>query len=503
MALNWGGFAGGLASGFNQGVNMGTTLKTLNRQREIEDLQKQAAADAQAARQAELDAASQNVVESVAPRTGQVAPDTATATTQAVPLPTVSTSPMASGMAPAVGSRLSGPASDDGSAPAPSFTPAAAQGLPSAAPAMPAPTPAATPKAFMVGDQGFDTREAATKAAQKNVGSPREFFVKVAAPQISQRLLDMGEVEKSQAWDQYAQQQQTQQNMETWGKMARAAAAGNYEKAADHAFELYKHYDDGVTPVSKEVVKDDKGNVTGFNITLKDDATGEKRAQFVGTREITELGLSALSPPAMFEQMYKRQSAADAAGAAARVKAAHDAQTFQREVVKQGMIDARQAARDTANNAAKKALAEAEHGYKLEQITAEGNIKLDNLKQGEKNKIQGQIDILKEQGYQPDEIKAMLPGLMKVGEFKKSTDPAERRAMITTELAKDPLFMRKSLEEKNKAVDDIMSVAGTPQEPRRPAKPGAAPAATPTPAANPNAGKTPVYDTKTGQIVYR
>lgn len=497
MALNWGGFAQGL----NSGMVLGSALKNAIKEDQINKVREQGLAEAQAARQDALTQADGSVVESAAPQTGQVAPDRPEAYTQAVPTPPVMTaqplnsSPASSPAASGVPSNAVAPA-----APMVDAAPAA-QGLPPAGNV----EPPAAPKPFMVGQQGFDTRDAANKAARKSVGSEREFFLKVGVPQITQKLTEMGELDKADAWQRYAGEQQTQKNMETWAQMARSAQSGNFEKAADHAFDLYKQYDDGVTPVSKELVKDDQGNVTGFNVKLKTDATGEERSQFIGTREITEMGLSALSPPAMFEQMYKRQSAADAAGAQARVKSAHDAQTFQREVVKQGMIDNRVDKRQTAADAAKAVQAEREHGYRLEELTTAENLKQAGIGKAEQAKVQSHIDLLRNNGYSADEVKDMLPVIMKVGEFKKSTDPSERRAMIATELAKDPLFMRKSLDEKNKAVDDMMTVAGAGNSPRR-ASPAAKPSATSSAQAVPgpaNAGKIQVWDSKTQSIIYR
>lgn len=495
MALNWGGFA----QGFGNGLMIGNAIKGAIRENDIKNIREQGLAEAQSARQDALAQADKSVVESAAPTTGQVAPDRPEAYTQAVPTPP-SFNPAAGGLTGGAPTTDAAPPAAQGLAPVtpPAATPNAATPAPNV-PVAPEAPPAA-PKPFMVGSQGFDTREQASAAARKNVGSEKDFFLKVAVPQITQKLTEMGEVDKADAWQKYADDQQTRKNMETWSQMARSAAAGNYEKAADHAFELYKHYDDGVTPISKELVKDDNGNVTGFNVKLKNDETGEERSQFIGTREITELGLSALSPPAMFEQMYRRQTAADSAAASARVKAQHDAATAARDLAKQGMIENRADKREAAKATAAAARDERQHGYKLEELTTAEGLKQANLGKAETVKVQAKIDLLQKNGYSPEQVKELLPGLMNVGEFKKGTSPEERRAMFTNELAKDPLFQQKSIEEQTKAVDALMSVAGAGQQPRRPqpAAPAAAPAATAPPA-----GKTPVFDTKTGQIVYR
>jgi hypothetical protein len=179
------------------------------------------------------------------------------------------------------------------------------------------------------------------------------------------------------------------------------------------------------------------------------------------------MGLSALSPPQMFEQVWKKQATIDANKQALAKEDRIAAREDKRLVYKEDRADKREVAKGQreADRDARRAEREA-----------------DNI-----------------------ELKARLEQ-----QFKKVTDPTERRAIVTTELIKsDPSFSRKSPAEKAKAVDDVMATIypnGEGQSPK-PAPAPANPAAGGMPA-QPGAKAAPatnvpssyVKDVKTGEI---
>jgi len=517
---------GGFAQGFFNGVQMGNMYNNAMKQYKIDQVREQGMEEA---KQSRSDAVSGMIKDNgiglnqnqaaneptSGPKAGQIVPDTPEVRTQAVPAPPSVMSPQdAADQAPArpQGLPVASTVSPAAAPPAPSMTPAAP--APTAPVASGAPTPDATgatnpaaagiipPAAtaaqarrrFSVGDASFDTIEEARAHAEKNAPSVTDFFMKNAVPKISQAYLQQGDVEKAEAWDKYAKEKANQRNMETWAKAYRAAQSGDMEKAADHAFELYKSYDDGITPISKEVVKDKDGNVTGFNVKLKNDDTGEVRSQFVGQRELVEMGMSALSPPAMFEQAYKRQQTADAARLASAQKAADEQRKLQAQATIQGQRDAAAMEREKLKGQ-----------QRLEQISVEQGIKDASIGKAEKAKLSAKVEALRGAGYDEDTIKGMLPQMLGVGEHKKTTDPTERRALVFDTLSKnDPKFAKATPEEKAAKVEQAMSVIyATGKAPAAPAAAEpASPAATPqaTPAA-PQARGIPVYDTKTGRTI--
>lgn len=524
--MNWGGFAGGFSQGFNNGVQMGKTVGDVIKQKKIDDIRAQGMAEAEQARQAEAakmvrasSAGEQGMSagqapapapQPEAPQTGQLAPDNAVAQTYAVPQPGAPMTPQdmqpPAAMTPAAapGPTTPAAATPELVAPSPAAPPQAA--------ASPAPSPAAAgmagaPKPFMVGDAGFDTREEALAHAMKNAPSVTDFFMKNAVPRIAQAYLEQGDVAKAEAWDKYAKDKTTQKNMETWAKMERAATMGDFQKAGDHMFDLYKQYDDGVTPLSKEAVKDKDGKFTGFNVRLKNDETGEVTAQFIPQAQMVEMGLAALSPPAMFEQTFKRQQSAEQMRAKAAIDAANDARTGARQEAADIRKETRAEAADVRRAGRERDMQKLKGDQRIEEITIEEQLKSANVGNSEKKKITAKVDALKSAGYDEKAISSMMPEIIGAGSHKKTTDPTERRAIVISSLMKDDMgFSRDTPDVQEEKVQRMMGliygkepVPGvTPQAAPTP-RAGGAPAASAAPAKK----GVPVFDSKTGQIIYR
>lgn len=536
--MNWGGFAGGFAQGFGNGVSMGRTLNDAIKQNKIDNIRAEGIAEAQAARKAEIDASVKDTQAKAAddaatqqpatagPKTGEAAPDTADVQTYAVPAPgTVQQQPLpapvnspqsAVDAAPAQPAPVAPPVA---AAPVPQAqpTPAAAP-VPdaSAAPAPPTqPVPmaaegmAGAPKRYTVNGKGFDDPAAARKYAESSAPTLTEFMRKTMVPKMQEAYIAQGDPEKAAAWGKWASDSEHEEHAKTWAKTYQAAQAGDIDAAAAGVIKMYKNYDDGISLVSSEKVKDKDGNVTGFNVKLKTDGTGEVRSQFIDKKALTEMGLAALSPVQMFEQVYKRQQAADQLGAKAAIDAQNDARTMQRDLAKQGMIEDRADKRTAASDARRAAEDDRRHGYKLEELTTAEQLKTAGYGKSEKAKLQAKVDILKDNGMPADAIKAIIPNLIGVDGYKKTTDPAERRALITSDLMKNsPSFANQKDPAKQAAqVDQLMGVIYGPQAAPAP-RPGVTTVPNPTqsaapapPAAKPKG--VPVWDSKTGQIIYK
>lgn len=357
---------------------------------------------------------------------------------------------------------------------------------PAPAPAAAAPaaaTPAAAPPAapaepvkiqgkYVVNGKGYATQAEARKAAEAATPSEMEYFMRNGVPKIAQQYLAQGDPVKAEAWTKYAETHQAQQNMKEWASMYRAAQMGDMEKAADHAFKLYQKYEDGVTPLSKETVKDKDGNVTGFNVRLKNDATGEVTAQFIDRKAMIEMGAAALSPPQMFEMMWKRQEATDKAILEAKVKRGEKAAEFQEKVLLQNNNNDRADARELRKG-----------NQRLSEISLKAQLDEAKLGSAERAKAQTKIDMLKESGYTDEQISGMMPGIVGAGDHKKITDPTERRALIFSDLTKnDPSFARMPKDKQEERIKQAMDVIYGENTPAKPAgdKGAAAPAAKPT-----------------------
>lgn len=492
--MNFGAFAGGFSTGFDNGVRQAKTIRDVIKERKLEDLRTQGMEEAQNARAAAVNGMiTENPTEAAAKtaETAKPAPvvDKAIEPGNPAQVEVTAAKPQET-VSPDAGSVTATPrATTAPNTPAVNGLPTqtAPQAAPEQVPAQqPAPTVQTTPTApaeataqpaeakptataqgkFMVGGKSYATREEAYKAADAAAPTTMDFFMKNAVPKIAEQYIANGDIEKAKAWDEWSQQHKSQQAMKEWSSMYRAAQFGDFEKAADHAFNLYKQYDDGVTPVSKETVKDKDGNVTGFNVRLKNDKTGEVTSQFIDKKGLVEMGLSALAPNKMFEVAFQRQTAVDTAAMNARIKANEKALDYNLDVNKikiKGKIDADAAAIKEDRADAR----EIKKGQqKLSEITLTKQLDAENMGAKERAKAETKIQLLTERGYTDEQITAMVPAIIGAGEHKKTTDPAERRALIASDMMKnDPKFSRSTKEQQNKAIDDMMSVIYGSEQP--------------------------------------
>lgn len=452
--MNWGGFASGFSQGLNSGLDMGQKLNNLVKMDKVEKVRAQGLAEAQALRDAEIDKKIQEGGGNPAATMGVTGQPSA-APAPAMPLaedPMTADKPIKPEMEdkPITRRRVL--------AEQPEMAPATQKS--SAAPA----SPAQSGLPFMVGGKGYATREEARAAAEKATPDVMHFMTKTLVPRMQQAYIEQGNVEMADAWGKWAEDRDNKAAMKEWAGAFRSAQMGNFEKAADHVFELYKRYDDGITPLSKETVKDNQGNVTGFNVRLKRDDTGEEYSQFIDKRSLTEMGLSALSPQAMFENQFKRQQAADEAAAKNAAEIAKEQRGLQ--------IDNYKAARD---NIYAKGLKQVENQYQterdirqqenaIEKLTIEKQLDAANASTKVRREVGAKVDALRGAGYGDDFINGVLPSLLGVGEYKKAMSPEDAKLKIRGELmANDRAFQKMSEAERAAEVGRVMEfVYGKP-----------------------------------------
>jgi hypothetical protein len=533
MGSNFGIGFGGFANGFLRGMEAGKQLREAWQEGEANDARNKAMDDAQSAREAAI-AARQAALLGTTGQPGQPGQDTGTpgvsqvgqidmsqpqpavpldATAAAPATPTMpTTTPTQNAVAAPTATQAAAAASvPDTATPTADAGGDAATNQPSAQDVVAAGSPTAAdlaPKFAAVGlptstaPKGNMTPEQARAQAEKDVPDVMDFFNK-NIPAITQTYLRQGNIDKANEWQKYAQDAQTQKNMKTWADAYKNMQLGNYEQAGDQIMELYGKYPDGITPVSKEVVKDKDGNVTGFNVKTKIDATGEERNQFISTADMANLGLTALSPPKMFEAAYKAKVAKDAAVAAAQAEAGKQ---------KMKMI-------------ADIAVKQVENQGKANVQTMKGTQALDNIAQkaaldaqNQRNLTQQQIDTkvsyLKNAGYPDDFIRNSLPAILGINEYKKQASPEEAARMaMDARIKNDPRFARLPPDEQRKVISSDMAIvqsfgkngavaaATSPNSIATPAN--ATPSAPTTPAALATKGLKRYIDNTTGRVVYR
>lgn len=302
---------------------------------------------------------------------------------------------------------------------------------------------------YSVNGKQFGTKEEATAEATKSAPSTLDFFMKNAVPKIQEKYLQQGDPEKANAWGEWAKQRKSQNLMLDWAGMKRESDLGNMEKASDYAFKLYKNYDDGHSPVSKEVVKNDAGEAIGFNVKLRNDSTGEETMQYIDNKKIVDLGLAGLSPDKIFELSWTKQ---------ANKEKAVDAEAMRQRERKEKLSDTLTVEKYKGDREQNKI--DAQSAAKLDEIRLTKALESSNIGKKEQAKISSQVQVLKDNGYSDDEIKDMIPAMVGASTHKKTTDPAERRAIIVSDLMKaDPFFSDKPKEEQEKKVQALMSLS--------------------------------------------
>lgn len=258
--MNFGGFA----SGFSDGVNMGTRLNGLIQEDRKQDIRKQGVEQAKSARAAEID----NLVSK-----GRVE------------------------LAAANG--IEGPPNAEG--------------------VMPGQSPAASGFEFNIGGKKYKDEGEARTAAGQQVGSEEDFFAKKAVPFFQQKFAESGDIDTAQKWGEWAEKRESKEYAKTWMNARTAMQDGDFETAAGHFSKLQDKFQDGVTQQGKpEVMKNEQGDITGFKINLKNDATGKEYQQVVTPELMMNKGLAMLSPV----EAFKLEHAQTARAAQARAEIA-------------------------------------------------------------------------------------------------------------------------------------------------------------------------------------
>jgi hypothetical protein len=328
--------------------------------------------------------------------------------------------------------------------------------------------------------------------AEKTVPDVLEFFQKSGVPRVAEMYIAQGKPEMAAAWEKWSQDRTAQKNVKTWAEAYKAVQIGDWEKAAEHITDLYDHYQDGQTVIGKpETVKDKEGNVTGFNVRVRDDASKQERAQFIPRDDLATMGLVALSPPELFKLAHKKAETE----AAARADAAKQVGASKLRVAEKLAVDA-------GTQPGRIAEADRKHEQAMERDAAKTAGESANRRNAAQEALDYKVAYLKKNGYDDEYIKEHLPEMMGIGATRKKPDPTEIRARLMAERLKDYGFSTKSSAEQRKQIDEDMRtiLADAPTSEKKPASSGNAPASSPS-----NMAKKgiPMLDTKTGKVVYK
>lgn len=182
-----------------------------------------------------------------------------------------------------------------------------------------------------------------------------DHYAQTAVPKLVEYYAQTGQLEKAQAFEQWANARETKSQLESWAKAVHAATIGDDDAFLDHLADTYNSFDDGyeVDRSKSDFVRDEKGNISGGVVTFKNTRTGESfEKTYADQSDIVREAIHVLSPEQVFETLWGEMAQAGEIAAEQRA--------FERDLlleqVRSGAKVPRQNEKSVA--AAKKALSE-------------------------------------------------------------------------------------------------------------------------------------------------
>lgn len=330
-------------------------------------------------------------------------------------------------------------------------------------------TPAAQGLPFTVGNKSYATREEARAAAEKQAPSVMDFMYKSAFPKMQEAYLAKGDLEGADRLQKYIDSKRGKDAIDSYGKaMNKLMFTSDVNGAVQALGDYYtKYVDDGVDFTKGEVTPDGK-----IAITTKNKADGKESTISMSRGQLLRMGM-AYNPAKLLEMSLTQADEAEKASAKTAGEIAKENRVFNRDIEKMSI----EKQLDAANSSTK---------FRRE--------------------VNAKVDALRTAGYSDEFINGAMPGIIGVGDYKKMTSPEEARRLAHSDrMENDPVYARKSGAEQSKMLDQDMTTIYGGMKPTK--TPGAEAPATPSAASGglPKAGGKgiPVFDTKTGQIIYK
>lgn len=448
--MNWGGFAGGFAQGFNQTFDAkGLTRYMLSPEYRQARLMSDSMEEAKAEEaQTMVGAAQTNGVAGTAPEPVKTEP------VKSEPVQVATTTPAPETpqetVTPGAGAR----------AIAESSTP------PVAEKATIVPEPATPPtQATMAQNTGVASAQPQPQKTEQKASTPIETQLQRSQQIYRRKLEAIGDYDTIAKLDAHLDSEKGKKAAALYGKAWNTLTVGNdVNRGVQQLGEYYnKFVDDGVDFVKGEVTKD--GQIA---ITTKRKSDGAENVINMSRGQLLRMGM-AYNPVKLFEMNLAEAVDAEKQGAKTRSEIAKEDRTFNRDI---------------------------------EKMTIEKQLDAANVGAKERRAMNTKIEALRAAGYSEDFINRSMPAILGIGD-KKATSPDEaRRLAYADRLKSDPMFGRKSKEERDRIISEDMGIVfagGKPSD-----MPAAPAPATPAAAGLPKAGKgIPVFDVKENKIIYR
>jgi len=298
----------------------------------------------------------------------------------------------------------------------------------------------------------FDVDQANSQAKQK-VGSFSDYMYSTALPKIIDTAIANGDIKQAEMLRKWGDDAGERKRTNLFGSALNdfyaGQATGDYKPFADKAMKLMNDGGYGVKANGYDFVKDNDGNTTGITFNLQD---GDRKYSHT-FNSMQDMGqfLAGQADPRSRVKLFMSQ-----AGAADKFK--------QKMAEEQGKAQIG-LSRDMA----------------MEDHRQENRLQLAEAKSKETgSKVQKDFEfmqgLLKQNGFSDDEIRAYIPAMLKIGEYRKGRSPEEYAQQIVLEMQKDPLMRSKPIEElKARATQIVQLAQGVAQAAQRPAaQPGIA-----------------------------
>ena len=446
--MNWGGFAGGFAQGLNQTFDVkGLTRYMLSPEYRQAKIMADAAEEAKGVEAPTTGATASNVgvtgKQADAPVAEPVKTEAAV-TPGVTPAPTTPATPAPE--TSTTGSGIKAIVAD--------------QTTPAQAPETATPAQPATQQSIAQTGGVAVAKPADAKPQPSAIESQMQKTLAIAR----RKYAEAGDLENAEKLDKYIQSERGKAATKTFTDGWNALTVGNdVNKAVQKFGEYYtKFVDDGIDFTKGEITKD--GQIA---ITTKRKDDGAENTITMSRGQLLRMGM-AYNPVKLYEMNLTEAVDAEKSAAKTRSDIAKEDRTLNRDI---------------------------------EKMTIEKQLEAANIGAKERRSMNTKIEALRKSGYSEDFINRSMPAILGIGD-KKATSPEEaRRLAYADRLKTDPMFGRKPKEERDRIISEDMGIvyAG--------GKPSDMPTAPATPAAGglpkPAAKGVPVYDTKTGQIVYQ
>lgn len=346
-------------------------------------------------------------------------------------------------------------------------------------------TPGADGASWTVGGKTYSSEADARKAADGQVDSFMDYYMKNSVPKMMEHWTSTGEIDKAQAMAKMMEDENFKKGARLWGSAVRSFQVGDregFKKNLMGAYNQQGYFEDGTTATKIEDVKNDKGQLTGYAITFKG-ADGKETTQNYDGEDVARMGLNALSPTQVIsygmDQLKARQTAA--------AEIAKEGRSEARDMRKLGVQQANTLeAQANASN-----LRQAEEAEK--QRTGGASTKV--------REAEAIGAYLRRMGKDEDYIRSMAPRL--VGIERQSQSPQDRLSSMIKVLSTDIDFQDLPDKEKVQKAQDMIKLQDAALAEEAKVTP---PAASPTLGAKPpvqSGGGIPVWDSKTNSIIYR